>query len=463
MQQIREQLEPDFMRRDIPIFVTQLELDDTQEIILETIFEDYEVDYEGRSEEVQDTMRTLAREMFQQMMPQGMQQRMGETWRGIREELDRRAEEKGEELSEDERRDFIRERMTQMQQEILSEREEQGLVQQGNPAISAMFTLFEEWVVEKAEMRERFINNLKAQLSDQQMAMWPAFNRFLVREKSLPRSRLSGENANLFLVIDREGIEGDAFVSIEPMFDDYELSLHEALVSRDAYLENSAPKLYRAFEERDLDKAKQIVERQVSYRKGVRDVNERYIDLFSAEVAKTDPDSAQMLRQAMLAEAYEEIYGPTRTQRAFEAALNMELDQEVRSAMNDLQVAYLGELTSQNQRISTVVRKEEPKQQLAEVERISSFLNGNFMGGMMSRWSNTEDPTRTAFEKRRDLDEVYFERLSAVLTPEQIEELPGGRQRGEGAERRGDGERGGRGGPGQGGRGGRGGGGGPAA
>ena len=461
MQQIREQLEPDFMRRDIPIFVTQLELDDTQEIILETIFEDYEVDYEGRSDEVQDTMRTLAREMFQQMMPQGMQERMGQAWQDIRAELERRAEEKGEELSEEERRSFIRERMSQMQQEILSEREEQGLAQQGNPAISAMFTLFEEWVVEKAEMRERFINNLKGQLSDQQMAMWPAFNRFLVREKSLSRSRLSGENANLFLVIDRQGIEGDAFVSIEPMFDDYELSLHEALVSRDAYLENSAPKLYRALEERDLDKAKQIVERQVSYRKGVRDVNERYIDLFSAEVAKTDAESAQGLRQAMLEEAYEDIYGPTRTQRAFEVALEMELDQEVRSAMTDLQVAYLGELASQNQRISTVVRKEEPKQQLAEVERISSFLNGNFMGGMMSRWNNTEDPTRTAFEKRRDLDEVYFERLSAVLTPEQMEELPGGRQRGDGAERREGGERGGRGGPGRGGRGGRGGG--PAA
>ncbi|MEC8817724.1 MAG: hypothetical protein VXX30_01420, partial [Planctomycetota bacterium] len=139
MQQIREQLEPDFMRRDIPIFVTQLQLDDTQEIILETIFEDYELDYEGRSDEVQDSMRTLGREMFQQMMPGNMQDRMGQAWREIREELSQRAAEQGGEISDAERRDFIRARMEQVQMEIESERAEQGLTQQGNPAASALF------------------------------------------------------------------------------------------------------------------------------------------------------------------------------------------------------------------------------------------------------------------------------------------------------------------------------------
>jgi hypothetical protein len=367
--------------------------------------------------------------MFSQMMPQGMQQRMGETWRGIREELNRRAEEQGvEEISEEERREYIREQMTLMQEEMQSEREEQGMTQQANPAISAMFTLFEEWMIEKAEMRARFIDSLKAQLSEDQLGRWPSFDRFLVREKSLPRSRLSGENANLFLVIDKQELGGEAFTTIEPMFDEYELALHEALVARDTYLENSAAKLYRALEEREVDKAKQIVERQVSYRKAVRDVNERYIDMFVAEVSKNDPEAGTGLRQAMLEEAYEDIYEPTRTQRAYDEALGMEITDEVRSAMADLQVAYLSELNSQNQRISNVLRKEEPKQQLADVERISNFINGNFMGGMMNRWNNSEDPVRDAFEKRRDLDEAYFERLSALLTPEQIEELPGGRQ-----------------------------------
>ena len=447
MQQIREQLEPDFMRRDIPIFVTQLQLDDTQEIILETIFEDYEVDYEGRADEIQDSMRDLGREMFRQMMPDNMQQRMGETWREIRDELRARAEEQGGEISDEERRDYIRERMQQVQQEIESERAEQGMVQQGNPMASALFSLFREWMVEKAQMRDRFINNFKAQLSEDQLAMWPAFNRFLVREKSLPRSRLSGENANLFLIIDEQEMNSEDIARIEPMFDEYELALHEALTSRDGYLETSAPKLYQALEDQDVDKAKQIVERQVSYRKAVRDVNERYIEMFSAVIAEDDVETAEMLKQSMMEEAYEEIYGPTRVSRAFEAASRMELDEEVMSAVRDLQVAYLMELSAQNERILSVLRKEEPKRQLAEVDRISGFLNGNFMMG--GRWMR-DDPVRSAYEKRGELDSVYYERLSAVLTPEQVDELPGRRGRGDGAGR---GERGGRGeGPGRGGR-----------
>ncbi|MED5507472.1 MAG: hypothetical protein VX684_06500 [Planctomycetota bacterium] len=455
MQQIREQLEPDFMRRDIPIFVTQLQLDDTQEIILETIFEDYELDYEGRSDEVQDSMRTLGREMFQQMMPGNMQDRMGQAWREIREELSQRAAEQGGEISDAERRDFIRARMEQVQMEIESERAEQGLTQQGNPAASALFELFRGWMVEKAQMRDRFINDFKAQLSEDQLAMWPAFNRFLVREKSLPRARLSGENANLFLIIDEEGMSPESMARIEPMFDEYELALHEALTSRDGYLETSAPKLYEALEDQDVDRAKQIVERQVSYRKSVRDVNERYIEMFAAELADGDPAASAALKQSMMQEAYEEVYGPTRVTRAFEAAARMELDDDVMAAVLDLQVAYLSELAAQNDRILVVLRKEEPKRQLAEVDRINGFLQGNFMMG--GRWSN-DDPVRDAYEKRGELDSVYYERLSAVLTPEQLEELPGRRgRRGEWGGDRGErGERGGRGDrEGRGGRGGR--------
>ncbi|MED6306370.1 MAG: hypothetical protein VX563_00075, partial [Planctomycetota bacterium] len=98
------------------------------------------------------------------------------------------------------------------------------------------------------------------------------------------------------------------------------------------------------------------------------------------------------------------------------------------------------------------------KRQLAEVDRINGFLQGNFMMG--GRWSN-DDPVRDAYEKRGELDSVYYERLSAVLTPEQLEELPGRRgRRGEWGGDRGErgerGERGGRGDrEGRGGRGGR--------
>ena len=73
------------------------------------------------------------------------------------------------------------------------------------------------------------------------------------------------------------------------------------------------------------------------------------------------------------------------------------------------------------------------------------------MGAMGNRWGggDEENPVREAYDKRSELDTSYYERLSALLTPEQLEELPSprGGRRGEGGRGgRGDRERGGQGG-----------------
>ena len=440
MRDIQEMLQPDFMRRDVPIFVDQLQLDDTQELVLETLFDDYESDFELRSDEIQTELRDLGRQMFQSMMPQGFQERMGQQWRDIRDEMDEIEAQEGE-LTPERRRELIRERMTTMQEELQAEREEQGMGSEMNAAVSAIFDMLQAWTVEKAAMRETFVESLKAQLGDDQLAAWAAFDRFLVREKSLPRSRLSGEGANLFFAIDEFGLEDAEFDRIESLFDDYEISLHEALVSRDRFLETSAPKLYRALQQGSADEAKRIVERQVDYRKAIRDVNERYIQIFSAAVAENDPAVGAAFAKALNQAAHEAIYRPTRTARAFEVAMSMDLSPEVMSAVNDLSTAYDTELVTMNEKIYRAVRKQEPKDQVAEVDRMSSFLSGNFMGAMGSRWGggDEDDPVREAYDQRGELDSSYYDRLAALLTPEQLEELPSSRRG-----RRGEGGRGGR-------------------
>ena len=189
----------------------------------------------------------------------------------------------------------------------------------------------------------------------------------------------------------------------------------------------------------------------MDYRKAIRDVNERYIQIFSAAVAENDQAVGAAFAKAMNQAAHESIYRATRTTRAFEIAMAMDLTSEVMIAVNDLSTAYETELTSMNEKIYRAVRKKEPMDQLAEVDRMSSFLSGNFMGAMGNRWGggDEEDPVREAYEKRGELDTSYFERLSALLTPEQLEELPAprGGRRGEGGRGdRGDRERGAQGG-----------------
>ena len=108
--------------------------------------------------------------------------------------------------------------------------------------------------------------------------------------------------------------------------------------------------------------------------------------------------------------------------------------------------AYMRELDSMNDRIVNLVRKEEPESQVEQVDRMAAMLEGNFMS-MWSRGGDDDDPVDEAYDKRRELEESYMDRLEGLLTPEQLEAMPGRSRRG-GGERGGGrgGERGGGGG-----------------
>ena len=440
MRDIMEQLQPDFMRRDIGLFVDQLALDDVQSLVLETLFDDYDGDYEIRSSEVQDQLRGLGQRMFQTMMSPEMRDGMRERMQSIRTEIDDIEAEQGTELSGEERRDFYRQRMQEMQEEMMETRAELGLDLETKAAIKEIFDLFEEWTIEKSGMRGRFVDGLKAQLREDQLAAWPAFHRFLVREKSLPKSRLSGEGTNLFLAIDEFGLDDESFDRLEPLFDEYELALHQSLMSRDSFLETSAPKLYKALQTGDKDEARRLVDRQIDYRKSVRNVNDQFIETFSAEVRSIDEDTGLAFARSMMERAYERIYRTTRGERAFDVALELELDEEIMAAVVELYGSYVRELDSMNSRIVNLVRKQEPESQVDQVERMSAMLDGNFMG----MWNRGEDDSEVdeAYDRRRDLEENYMERLEGLLTPEQVDALPRSGRRGGGG-RGGEGGRGG--------------------
>jgi hypothetical protein len=65
MREIQELLQPDYSRRDMPLFVEQLQLDDGQKAIVEALIEDYEDGFGGGSEAVQADLMDLGRSMMQ--------------------------------------------------------------------------------------------------------------------------------------------------------------------------------------------------------------------------------------------------------------------------------------------------------------------------------------------------------------------------------------------------------------
>lgn len=429
MRDLRESLEPDFARRDVPVFVRQLKLDDTQTTVLETLMKDYEDEFKTASTEVQTQFTELGQQLFANIVTPAMRDRMQEQFQRVQDDLRQLAEEKGGELDEETRRQFFRERMQQMQQEAMEERKATGADTEMKKVLHSMFDKLNEWMTHKEAMRVKFVDSLKASLNDDQLTQWDPFDRFLRREKSLPRGRLAGESTNLFFVLDELKLPEEEFAKLGPQLDDYEMRLDGALRSRNDFLASSAAKLFKAMEDGDSKDATRIMERQVELRTAVRNINDEFRTTMVAALG--DTEWAKKLEKASLESGYDRVYRATTTERAFEKALEFtDLTDGVRQSIVELQMSYLAELGVRNKEILAILQKSEPDQQTAEATRfvtmMASAINGDmsFMGGGGPFGDRGPDPVREAMDKRQTLNDSYLERLKALLTPEQVAELP---------------------------------------
>jgi hypothetical protein len=163
-------------------------------------------------------------------------------------------------------------------------------------------------------------------------------------------------------------------------------------------------------------------------REKVREVNDRYREAICAELA---PEDAARVRAAALALAFDRVYAQNRVQRAFEAAMKLEgVDPAIMESIQSLGTQYASEVSPLNDRIAQAIRKEEPVTQTEEMVRIVGFMSGDVpMSQMFRRGGSDNGQSESAelFEKRIEANDTYMERLEKLLTPEQFESLPKGR------------------------------------
>ena len=430
MRDVRELMEPDFLRRDVPLFVSQLELDDTQTLVVETLMGDYESDYATASGRVTEQMAEMGRQMFSNMVTPEMRTRFEDEARSIREEIREMQDAAGGELDPEQIRNMWRERMGKLQQEIAAEQGDNGMAAQMQATMGEMFARLQEWQAKKAAMRVAFVDGLKIQLTDEQNDLWPAFERFLIREKSLPKARLSGEGLNLFLIVDEAELPEESLATLDPILDEYEVVLDQAIRRRDEVVATTSAQMYRAIQEGDTPGAMRTMERQMQARTALRDVNELYRARLVAELG--DSSDAKSLNQAILESGFERIYQPTPTARAFAAAIGIDgLDASVLEAVLATQAAFEAEMAGRNEQLLALTKRFEPQQQLDEAERFVAAVSGMMAGGGFNPGGfgpGPENPMRESMETRGELDRQYRDRLEALLTPEQVEQLPSTRR-----------------------------------
>ncbi len=433
--QLMTRYKADFLRRDIPLFKEQLAFDEGQMLIVETLLNDYDLAFNPAAEESQQKIQEAGMRMFQSFMGGDMREKMRTMRDTIQQDVEQMEVENGGPLTDEARQKFFSERMSKMGEEMAAERKATGADLETKAVMEEIVAEINRWAAEKAAFKQVVISGIEATLADNQAANWPKFQRFLRREKSMDNAILSGEATNLFVVMDEAGVSQTSIDGSAKTLDDYELQLDNALVSRDSYIDQSDPKMMRTVLDGDIAAAKAMAERQIALRKAVREVN----DQFRTSIVGAMPaEDGAKFNQAALAAAFRRIYRQTRTTEMFTKALELaDLSADARTSISALQVAYIAELTGMNERLVTATRKEEPQQRLEESERMIGVMSGTVSPmSMMGRGfgqNNATDPVGNLMDDRGAMGTRYMDQLKGLLTPEQQELMPKGRDGGRNA------------------------------
>lgn len=208
-----EMMSPYFLRRDLTMFVDELELDEGQSAILESLYFDYEEEHETGKV------------------------RMLERLSNMRDEL----------------QNLERDRIMEL-----------------------VFKPFEDRSEEWERMRTQFLENVEAILNNRQLEIYPQFRRHLRREKEIPKGRFSGESANLFHVINQLDLAPQVLEYIQPILDEYDVQLDAALKVRERQLRDSRLAMMTSIKDDDNASALAIYDRQIDARIAVRQVNDAF-------------------------------------------------------------------------------------------------------------------------------------------------------------------------------------------
>ena len=299
MEFMAEAMHPEFFTRDLVVFAEGLDLDDTQEVIVEAMFNSYNDDFE-----------------------------MG--WASTTERLNRVADELKINKPDNER-----------------------------DTLKPVFDTLGEWLEEKRALDQGLLENVKTILVAEQLELWPSFAQRLYREKNINKGRLSGESTDLFHITRDTNLSGTAESIITPQLEEYAVALDKAMRKRDAILRGNPKKLFDNILIDNTGRSPELVETEIKSRINVRDINDRYIEVISSSLS---PQDGEDFRLRALNRGYPRIYRKTPAQRILrQAAEKDSYEPEIHALVIQLETAYLGELLVLNYDLLNLTRRHDPK------------------------------------------------------------------------------------------------------
>jgi len=344
----------DFMPKDMSLFVDFLELEDWQKPVLEALLSDYQAEY--------------------------------------------RAGEQG-----------LRDKLTAMKDQIAGAGE--------NGALTVLMKPIEDWKAEKEAMKQRFLDDVKGQLSDAQLERWPRLERALRREKQLPQGRLSGEKTDLIIVMRQIDVPLDNRMEAKDAIAAYETALDLALMERIKQQEASQPRIRKALTDNDPASGLVELERIVATRVAVRNVTDAHIDaLATAFGAEWGPK----FRERAMRDAYPLACRTPPLDPFFENVLAIEdLSAEQIAQINDIRSRFNDSMNALQVQFVAKVRQVEPERETERV-RLAADAARNVQTS-----KGEQEPYKDLIAERDRLIEDARNRVIALLNEEQKAKIPG--------------------------------------
>ena len=408
---------PDYMLRDLRRFETALDLTKEQLVIVEQILRDYDESFR----EASDTSRESIGDSFRSMRgneddPARQQSRELRTqMREIREKID-----SARQLDGEDGMSALEERLNKELEVLRKDMQDLRVQQWSSPERQAAFEdvalLMQDQLRLKRKMKIEFEGDLVAILTDSQQALWPPLKRQLIRDRLLPRGRLSGETVDVMSLVDQQDYDDQTLVSLLPILSQWDEQVTAALERRDDHMVEHQGSLMTAMRTMDTGAGLSVMKEQANLAEAVRDINDSSVQDI---VLVLPEDLGSKFDRIAKERGYPRIFRPTRVDRSFQAAMELdELEPDILNAMIELYEAFKLEVQYANEQIYSATHRWESQEQLDRMNRFAERMTG----GSSER---PESPIRKAQDDRRKIEDNYLEQLKLLLTPEQLEALGG--------------------------------------
>ena len=344
----------DFLERDLPLFVEALKLEDWQRPIVDALLQDYQSNFTLGVENVRDQMSNMT------------------------------------------------DRISQVREDKVM-----GMILEPLGA----------WNRTRAQYRQRFLENVKAQLSADQVSRWPHFERTLRRDKSLPKGELMGESVDLFLVARNLRMPFEVEEMLDPIMMEYEMSLDIALEQRDARIASLQDQIKDAMASMDFELGLSAMDQIMSSRVRVREVQDNYI-LRIAELLASE--WSEKFETAAMKKGYPKVYRPTPIDQLLKTVREIPtLTSEQRMQLDAIEADFKVQLGALEERLLKAYRQHEPGEPRRRVQAMLDRREGN------TRKARAATAMDKIAAERNDLVAATRRRILAVLSPEQIGGMPG--------------------------------------